>query len=146
MNVTTRRVVCIVVAAVVIAAVSATTATPAFAKKPEGKDQPKTEFTIKATLIQDPWLPTWDGTFSATGAIKDSGEAASGAPWTGLSLYGSQGNMVISITGSGFTVVSGTGAYEGLQATGSVSYGKSRGKLGEVLPMTLEGTVLNSDS
>jgi hypothetical protein len=137
-----RRLTTIVVLAATLGAIAAT---PALDKKPEGKGQPKTEFTIKATLIQDFYFPTWGGTFSATGAIKDSGEATSGTPWTGLSLYGSQGNMVISITGSAFTVVSGTGAYENLQATGSLSYGRSHGKLGEVLPMTLKGTVLNSE-
>ena len=44
MNVNTRRVASIVVAVALVAALAATTATPASAKKPEGKDQTKTEF------------------------------------------------------------------------------------------------------
>jgi hypothetical protein len=95
MSFTTRRFVSLVVALALVAAVAAITATRALAKKPEGKDKPAetTTFTIKTNL--DGYDAFW-GTFKASGAIEDSGDATYHL-WDHfvLDISGQHGSMLI---------------------------------------------------
>jgi hypothetical protein len=124
MNVTMRKVVSIVVGAALVAGVAATVAAPAYAKKPEGKDQ-KTTFTMEAQIY---WAypPNWfygEG-FRAKGAIRDSGSISlnDNGQMFPLTLVGKRGSLYIESDGGLFVIADATGDHaDAIGATGSVA-------------------------
>jgi hypothetical protein len=68
------------------------------------------------------------GTFAATGAIADSGSASAwyawyffGAPPSALTLTGSNGSLFVVVSGSSWTIQSGTGSYANATGGGSAT-------------------------
>jgi hypothetical protein len=144
MNVTTRRVVCIVATVALIAAVAATTTTPAYGKKPAGtgKKQPDFQVETDVTHYYNGWVGWCDqeGSFVVTGMINDAGPAVEDSlgDLVLMTLSGEGGEIdvlihitkfTVKLTETGntrkyrgtFEVVGGTGAYADLEASGSAS-------------------------
>ncbi|MHC4402899.1 MAG: hypothetical protein ACYTG0_24835 [Planctomycetota bacterium] len=96
MNVTTRRVAFLIASVALVAALTASTAGPAFAKKPGGNGKPDDDaFTIKTNL--DGSWGFW-GTFRAQGAIEDTGYASYDVwDYDVLDVNGEHGSMLILI-------------------------------------------------
>jgi hypothetical protein len=142
MNESTRRVTSRAIAVLLIAALAAAAAKPVGATPHEDKSKSKNTFTLKASLIHFPWTALWTGDFTATGAIKDRGDAF--YTYDGpLHLEGEKGSIGISISGNTFSVASGTGAYEGLAATGSAQVSETHGGNYRKMKISLDGTVLS---
>jgi hypothetical protein len=141
MNFTTKRPVLLVVAVVVVAAVAAPTAAPTFAKKPEGKGKPKTDFTVNAMLFMYPWGVAWEGDCNANGAINDRGYANFGGRT--LILNGEMGSIGFEISDDTFNVAWGTEAYADLVATGSAQVSERHGKDYRKMKISLHGTVVS---
>lgn len=122
MNVTARRVISVFAAMVLVAVVASSPATPALAKKPEGKG-PKTTFSIEAEIfVSGHWHN--GRSFRAKGAIRDAGSISLDSPWKmfPLTLVGKRGSIYIESDGNTFVIADATGDHtDAIGATGSVS-------------------------
>ena len=74
------------------------------------------------------WAPPVYGTFSATGAVADSGSATGwysyyfgGAPPASLTLSGANGALYIVVSGGSWTITGGTGSYANATGSGSAA-------------------------
>ena len=146
MNENHRRVASIAFAVLFVAVLAATAAQPVGAAPPKEKEKSTSEFTVKANLVQWWWWTgLWIGDFTATGAIEDRGDAHYAYADGELYLEGEKGSMVISISGETFSVVSGTGAYEGLAATGAAEVSDAHGGNYPKMKISLDGGVLSGE-
>lgn len=113
----------------------------AAAKKPRDPDA----FTIAVTLRETTWSTS--GSFTATGAIEDSGAATapSAIPHAELALQGESGDIYISLNNPvswQFTIAMGTGAYADLSGSGTYTFDVRRKKNGTATwEYTLDGLV-----
>lgn len=122
MNIMRNRVISVFVAIMLVSAMAASTAAPAFAKKPAVESKPDaTAFTIN-TKLEGSW-GFW-GTFRAQGAVDDSGDASYDVwDYDVLQLWGEHGTIRIQTfithyegnTAYGtFWIFAADGAYSGL--------------------------------
>jgi hypothetical protein len=107
MKLSTKRLGSFVAAAAVAAILAGLATTAAFAKKPQGK-RPKA-LTIEATILDTAYGPFGD-TFTAKGAVKDSGDLFIDHYWNWV-FTGKQGTMYVDVWEGGFEVLDGSGPY-----------------------------------
>jgi hypothetical protein len=118
MKPSTRRLASLVAAVAVAAILAGLATTDTFAKKPQGK-APKA-LRIEVTLLSTAY-GAWGDTFTAKGAVKDSGDVLSGD--YGWVLVGEKGAMYVKFQRESFEVLDGSGAYaDFVGATGEVNW------------------------